>query len=604
MNNITVSRQMTAERLIKAANAFDFEESYTIADRVEELAEEVPDKIFVHYLDKQVSYKQHNSNANRVANVLHSGGVKEGGCVALLMENRPEYFSAWSGVAKLGAITPLINSNIRGQALQHALLISGARSLIVGSECLDNLGTINLTILAGWDIYIWLDPYQNNTSAELDHPTINFDERLASAGTKNPSRSLRVGRKINDCFVYIYSSGTTGLPKACKVTHEKFMGAGIAHRELCNYTEEDVFYGFMPLYHGASGLVVPSCAFATKGTVALRRSFSASEFWVDVRRYGVTGFQYIGEICRYLLNQPPSADDKNHSVRCMHGGGLRKDIWQNFVERFGIEQVMEGYGATEANGSILNVDNKVGSVGRIPFKEFSNARLIKYDLENQAHVLDEAGFCIESEVNEIGEFIAEITGEHGREAFYGYTSSEDTEKKIIRNVFRQGDAWYRSGDLLKCDEEDYYYFVDRLGDTYRWKGENVSTEEVAEPLMRIDTHASVNVYGVKVPGQEGRAGMAAIVLRGGIQFDGNEFYSTVSAALPRYAQPMFVRVMQEADVTEASYKLRKYYLQQEGYDYSFVSEPLYIRDEKNCSYVVLNAQSLDRLGVLPFDRHE
>jgi len=604
MSKGSVSREQTIERLRKAATAFSFSDDHTVADRVEELAELNPNHVFVYYLDKKTTYRAHNEIANRLANVLYKRGVRQGDRVALLMENRPEYFATWSGVAKLGAVTPLINSNIRGAALQHALLISEAHTLVVGAECLENLATIDLNVLSDWDIYVWDDPYQQVAPVALNLDCERLDDLLQDASKENPPRSLRAGRKIHDEFIYIYSSGTTGLPKACRVTHEKFLGAGEAHRALCDYTETDVYYAFMPLYHGASGLVVPSCAFATGGAVALRRRFSASEFWSDCRRYGVTGFQYIGEICRFLLNQPPRDDDKNHSVRAMHGGGLRKDVWEQFSVRFGIENVLEGYGATEANGAIMNVDNKIGSCGRIPYKEYSNARLVKYDLENDRHYTDENGFLIECGVDEVGEFIAEIRGEHGPQAFYGYTSVEATEKKILRNVFKHGDAWYRGGDLLKRDEDDYYYFVDRIGDTYRWKGENVSTVEVAEQLIGSADLESVNIYGVRVPGQEGRAGMAAIVMRPHQKFNGEKFYKQVSESLPRYAQPVFVRVMEEADVTEASLKLRKFFLQKEGYDYNSIADPLYIRDENNGTYAKLDADSLHRLDVLPFELHD
>jgi fatty-acyl-CoA synthase len=278
-------------------------------------------------------------------------------------------------------------------------------------------------------------------------------------------------------------------------------------------------------------------------TLALRRKFSAREFWNDVREYDVTHFQYIGEICRYLLNQPPRPDDRQHRMRAMIGNGLRADVWAPFVERFGVEKVIEFYGATEGNAPIINLENKLGSVGRWPLKALTNARLIRYDLDADEPLRGPGGLCVECAPGETGELVGRIpeAANDARGRFEGYTSKEATDRKVLHDVFAKGDAWFRSGDLLRQDAEGFFYFVDRIGDTYRWKGENVSTQEVAEALSSFPGLELVNVYGVQVPGQDGRAGMAALLMAPGRAFDGAAFWRHVDEALPRYAAPLFVR---------------------------------------------------------------
>jgi fatty-acyl-CoA synthase len=353
----------------------------------------------------------------------------------------------------------------------------------------------------------------------------------------------------------------------------------------------------LPLYHGAGGMVVVSCALAHGAAIALRRRFSARRFWDEARRDGVTACQYVGELCRYLLNAPPSPADRDHRIRVMMGAGLGADIWRPFQERFGIPRILEGWSSTEANTSLINLDGRVGSCGRIPFKERHNGRLIRYDVATDAHPRTPDGRCIECAPGEVGEFIGMILAlpDSGAGRFEGYTSDEATDRKILRDVFQPGDRWYRSGDLLVHDADGYFTFVDRIGDTFRWKSENVSTQEVAEVLGAFPGVAIANVYGVAVPGAEGRAGMAALVLRPGTAFDASGFFAFTSRRLPPYAVPLFVRLTPDADVT-STFKLRKVDLQEQGYDPARVADPLFVRDEARATYVPLTA---DRHATLP-----
>jgi fatty-acyl-CoA synthase len=333
-----------------------------------------------------------------------------------------------------------------------------------------------------------------------------------------------------------------------------------------------------------------SSVLSSGAAIALRRRFSASQFWDDIRQHRATCFQYIGEICRYLLQQPPRPDDRDHPVRAIIGNGLRADVWEAFQQRFGIREVREFYGATEGNAAIMNFENKVGSVGRFPWKVLTNARLVRYDVDTDTHGRGESGLCIECRPGEVGELVGRIPSDPNDPAgrFEGYTSKEATERKLLRDVFTPGDTWFRSGDLLRQDRDDFFYFVDRIGDTFRWKGENVSTQEVAEQLSDFPGVQLVNVYGVEVPGADGRAGMAALLLQPGVAFDGAAFYRHAQS-LPRYSTPLFVRLLAEQELT-GTFKIRKVELQREGFDPAAVADPIFLRDDAARAYIPLTPE--------------
>ena len=568
---------------------------YTVGDRFEERAREAPDRTFIYSGNERVSYGELNRAANRVAHVARAAGLRAGDCVALLMENRPEFIETWLGLAKLGVVTALLNTNLRGPPLRHALDAAGAAHRVVGSECLPALATLETDAKQT----TWVLP-DGAAAADLPEGASDLSKLLGDASTDDPHPSVRESLTAGDDLFYIFTSGTTGLPKAARLSHMRFLGVGDGMSAVAGYGPGDVIYAVLPLYHGAAGMVVVSCTLAQGAAILLRRRFSATRFWDDVRRHRVTACQYIGEICRYLLNQPSTARDRDHTLRVMMGAGLRADIWEEFQSRFGIEQILEGWSSTEANTSLVNLDNRVGSCGRIPFKNLHNGRLVRYDLETGAYPRDAQGHHIECEAEEVGEFIGAIPDlpDSGAGRFEGYTSGEATESKILRNAFAEGDAWYRSGDLLRRDEHDYYYFVDRIGDTYRWKSENVSTHEVAEALGGFPGLHMANVYGVKVPGTEGRAGMAALVIG---PFDARTFFEHAVARLPSYAVPLFLRIVDEADMT-ATFKLRKFRLQAEGYDPNVLGDPLFVLDEQARTYRKLTDESLKQVGVPPFER--
>jgi fatty-acyl-CoA synthase len=531
-----------------------------------------------------------------VAHWARGQGLGCGDAVALLMENRPEHLVVWAGLAKVGVTTALINSNLSGRGLRHALAASRSDTLLLGSECADRFASTASDLERPLRVWGQRDPEAEGEAVDLSVDADDLDAALAAQSADDPAPEARAALRCGDPLFFIYTSGTTGLPKAARFSHLRFLGIGEGVALALRLGPRDVHYCALPLYHSAGGAMVVSTVLAVGATLALRRRFSASHFWDDLRRHDATCFQYIGEFCRYLLDQPPRPDDRDHRVRVAIGNGLRPDIWETFQQRFAVENIVEFYGATEGNAIVLNLENKVGSVGRVPFRFMSNARLVRFDVATQTHVRDERGFCVECETGEAGEFIGRIPRRKqttlGR--FEGYTSEEATERKILRDVFESGDAWFRSGDLLQQDAEGYFYFVDRIGDTFRWKGENVSTQEVAEALSGFPGVSMVNVYGVEVEGREGRAGMAALVADDRSSFDGKAFHRFVSEGLPAYAAPVFVRLTGEPDVT-GTFKHRKVELQDEGFDVERITDPILVRDDEAGAYVPLTPETIGEI---------
>jgi fatty-acyl-CoA synthase len=579
-------------RLVK----FKPDRRLSVADVIERRARDHPDRPFVLFETRRLSYGEFNAAANRVADWARGQGLGCGDAVALLMENRPEYLVVWAGLAKVGVTTALINTKLSGRGLRHALAASRADTLVLGSECADRFATTASDLERPLRVWGQRDPGAEGQTVDLSVGADDLDAALAAQSADDPAPEARAALRCGDPLFFIYTSGTTGLPKAARFSHLRFLGIGEGAALALRLGPRDVHYCALPLYHSAGGAMVVSTVLAAGATLALRRKFSASQFWDDLRRYDATCFQYIGEFCRYLLDQPPRPDDRDHRVRAAIGNGLRPDIWETFQQRFAIANIVEFYGATEGNALVLNLENKVGSVGRLPFRFMSNARLIRFDIASQTHVRDERGFCVECETGEAGEFIGRIPRhEHttlGR--FEGYTSEEATERKILRDVFEPGDAWFRSGDLLRQDAEGFFYFVDRIGDTFRWKGENVSTQEVAEVLSGFPGVSMVNVYGVEVEGREGRAGMAALVADDRSSFDGKAFHRFVSEGLPAYAAPIFVRLTGEPDVT-GTFKHRKVELQSEGFDVERIADPILVRDDEAGAYVPLTPETMGEI---------
>lgn len=572
------------------------QQQYTVADRFEERVAELADKSFIIYQDKHYSYQQINAEANRIARYVKEQGLRCGDVVCVMMENRPEFFSVWLGLAKIGVTIALINTQIKERALSHAIETAAAKAMFIGGECMHLFNGIDRRPSG---VQYWYLPDSETTTVDTDLTAV--DTAIAAQVDNNLPAQVREGLVGESCLFYIYTSGTTGFPKAAKISHMRWVGVGDGMVAIMEIVPDDIFYCVLPLFHGAAGMSLTSTVISCGGTIVLRRRFSASQFWPEVRRHGVTVCQYIGEICRYLINAAPSAEDKNNSLRKMMGAGLGADIWQKFQERFDVADIYEGWSSTEANTSLINLENRIGSCGRQPFADRHNARLVKWDFEADTHVRDANGFMVECQPGEVGEMIAMILNmpETGACRFDGYTDEAATEKKRLRNVFQSGDCWWSSGDLLRFDEDRYFYFVDRIGDTYRWKSENVSTMEVAEAISEFPGVEIANVYGVRVAGQEGRAGMVALVLQPDVAFDPSAFYQHCCNKLPAYAVPLFVRLSHQADMT-TTFKLRKVDLQRQGYSPTLCAEPLFVAVDAERNYLPLTVQTLAAAGLPEF----
>jgi fatty-acyl-CoA synthase len=556
----------------------------TIVDIVSGFAAKAPNSVAILYQDQRVSYGELEAGANRYAHWGASIGVRRGDVVALLMENRPEYLIAWLGLLKLGAIVALINTNLRGHPLAHSIGVAEARHLILGSELAGHYSEAHALI--GKPPIVWATGGHVEGCADLD-------AALAAASPAPADPAWRAGVTCKDKAFYIFTSGTTGLPKAANISHMRMLFMMYGFSGALNSGPRDRTYNVLPLYHSAGGICAVGIALTAGGTLILRRKFSAQEFWNDCVKYDATFFQYIGELCRYLLNAPFSSNERAHHLRAITGNGLRPEIWPIFQERFAIPKIIEFYGATEGNVSMLNYDGKVGAVGRVPhyMRKIVTTRIVRFDIEHEMPVRGPDGFCIECAAGEVGEAIGQILDEPGK-TFDGYSRAADTEKKILRDVFAKGDAWFRTGDLMKCDELGYFYFVDRIGDTFRWKGENVATSEVAEALGVVDGIKEANVYGVAVPGRDGRAGMASLVVAP--DFDVTSLAAKLAGNLPAYARPVFLRLQPEMEIT-GTFKQRKVELVKEGFDPDTIPDPLYVLDPETQRYVPLDKPRYDEI---------
>ncbi len=538
--------------------------------------------------ERSVSWGELDAGANRVARWARRVGLGCGDVVGLLMENRPEYVVTWLGLARVGVTTALLNTNLAGDRLAHCLREAAAAHLIVGAEKGDACASA-LPLLERQPEVWWAGP----SAAARPPAAHDWDAALAQESVAALESGAREGLRTRDPLFYIYTSGTTGLPKAARFSHQRAIASALWCMSAQRLTSEDRVYDPLPLYHSAGGVMAAGGALIAGATLVIAPRFSASRFWSDCVKHEATSFQYIGELCRYLLNAPPSPDERRHRIRVCIGNGLRPEVWRPFQERFGIPRILEFYGATEGNVALMNFEGRVGAIGRLPawLRGVAGIELVRFDVEREEVVRGADGHCIPCEPGETGETIGRITALN---RFEGYTNAEATEKKILRNVFRRGDSYFRTGDLMRRDDDDFLYFVDRIGDTFRWKGENVSTGEVAEVLSVTPGVREANVYGVEVPGSDGRAGMAALVVDD--DFDLEELARRVEAELASYARPLFLRILPEMDVT-VTFKHRKVELVKQGFDPSSVSDPLYFRHPDKRRYVPLERGLYDSLAA-------
>ncbi|XP_050185750.1 long-chain fatty acid transport protein 6-like [Myiozetetes cayanensis] len=556
----------------------------SIIDLFMQRVEKIPYKPFLIYEGKVHTYQDVDRSSNRVAQVfLHYGNLKKGDTVALLMGNGPDFIHVWFGLAKLGCVVAFLNFNIHSRSLLHCLNTCAAKALVIGEDCLGSIEKEFIFHLLENNVAVWL----MSTSSPFQHVHTITDKLDKVLDNPVPSH-LKVVTNIRNTAMYVFTSGSTGFPKAAIITHLRALSASLMFSQ-CGAVSQDIMYVTLPLYHISASLLGIGGCIELGATCVLTKKFSARQFWNDCRKYDVTVFLYIGELCRYLCNCPSKEEDRVHKVRIALGNGIRPSVWKEFLMRFGPIQIFEFYGSSEGNLTFLNYTNKIGAVGRVGiFSKFLHSfELLKYDVWKQELKKDENGRFIKASVGKPGLLVVQVTDDA---PFSGYAGNKEaSEKKLLRNVFVKGDVYLDTGDLLVMDKDGFLYFSDRVGDTFRWKGENVATSEVAEIIGMMDFVQEVNVYGVSIKNYEGRIGMAAIVLKPNQAFNGERLYKHVVDFLPSYAQPRFVRIMGVMQIT-ATFKHQKNHLVNEGFNPEIISEPLYFLHEPARSYIPLTRE--------------
>lgn len=570
-------------KLLKMAEDIQPDSPATVADELEASVDRFTHKPAIIFEGQTLSYAELDRRANQVAHWALGQGYRPGETIALVMENHPDFVAIWFGLAKIGVVTALINSNLEGAGLAHSINIVNCRAAIAAGVQAQRVQAISPEL--SQQITLW------DFDGQSGHDMI---AALAEADIVRPDPAIRAHLRGRDTCLFIYTSGTTGLPKAAKITQMRFRGMGRTAIALSGLNSDDRVYNVLPLYHTTGGGLGMFGALLVGATVILRRKFSASAFWDDVADHQATLFVYIGELCRYLLNGAAHPKERSHQLRAGYGNGLRGEVWAPFVERFQVPTMREIYGSTEGNVTLLNLDGTIGAIGQMPrwLDNKIGVAIVKFDIIEEMPVRDARGYCIKVAADEVGETLGRI-GSSGREAFSGYHEKAATNSKILTDVFAPGDRWFRTGDLMRRDRDGYVYFIDRVGDTFRWKGENVATNEVSDALSKYPGIALANVYGVAVPHSEGKAGMAAITVDQ--DFDMAGLKDHLARHLPTYAIPLFIRIQPQAETT-GTFKFRKVELVKEGFDVAMVSDPLWFLDPGANEYVKLGPVEWARIN--------
>ena len=559
--------------------------------RVEANALKFGQRSAIVFEGQEVNWFEFNALANRYAHYLKSQGVQRGDTVSVIMENRIEFLALLVGVNKIGVTAGLINTNLTGKPLVHCITVTHSKKCIFGSEVSGALNEVKdeLGLTEGEDYFEMPDGGLDATTNWAK----NLAEGAAAASSENPEETSLI--TLGEVALYIFTSGTTGLPKAAVLSNRRYLtSADMAAMAGFKCTEQDRMYICLPLYHGTGLMVGAGAAMVSGASMFIRRKFSASNFLPEVREHGCTLLVYIGELCRYLSNTEAQAGDDKNPLRSMMGNGMRPDVWLGFKKRFGISRVAEFYGASEGNVAFANLMNRDCTVGMTS----AEVALVEYDVDNDEIVRDAAGRCVPVKAGEPGLLLGKITEDT---VFEGYTDPEATEKKIVRSALETDDAWFNSGDLMRTVDVGFtlgyphYQFVDRVGDTFRWKSENVSTNEVGEIINGFDQIKFCNVYGVEIPGTDGRAGMAAVTLQDGVaELDVDAFSTFLRSELPAYAVPLFVRIQPDIDVT-GTFKMVKGDLRKQAYDIRSFDDTVYALLPGSDRYAAFDLAMLEKI---------
>jgi fatty-acyl-CoA synthase len=527
---------------------------------------------------EQLSFRALEARMNQYSRWALGAGVARGETVALMMGNRPEYFAIWLGLIQVGAIAALISPSLRASALRHALEVAGVQRVIAAAAYTEVCAEATASLDG---VELWIHGGDRGYARRIDLEISLVDGDPLDERERPPVT-------LADHALRIFTSGTTGLSKAAEVSHRKVILWTHWFAGLAGMTAEDRLYNCLPMHHSVGGIVAIGAPLVFGGSVAIGERFSARGFWDDVTRWNCTAFQYIGELCRYLVAAPPRPEEESNRLRLAIGNGLSPEVWRALLDRLGPVRILEFYASTEGNVWLYNVEGKIGSIGRAPpyLALRGPITLARFDPDSQMPARGAGGFCERCFDGEIGEALGRI-GEDPGAQFEGYSEPIETEKKILRNVFARGDAWMRTGDLMRRDAQGFYTFVDRIGDTFRWKGENVATLEVSSVIQACPGVKQAIVYGVAVPGADGRTGMALMKIDG--KFDFGAFVGRLEA-LPRYAWPLFLRLARgEIETTETFKPKRPIYVAQ-GFDPAHIEDPLYVLDNERRAYVPLDAE--------------
>lgn len=554
---------------LSVANVTDTSKPVGLGLCLQDAVRRNPNGTAIMYRDTHLTYRQLNEWSNRIANHLTSVGVKKGDVVAVFIENRPELLAVVLGCAKIGAVNAMLNTQQTGKVLIHSFNLVKPRAAVVGEELLAPFNEVREHLEVNADaVYYVADTNTLEDAGKAPEGFRNLPTEISKAPTNDPDSINRI--YINDPLFYIYTSGTTGLPKAVIFTHGRWMkaygGFGLGAMQL---TPRDRIYVTLPFYHATGMCICWGSALAGAAGLIMVRKFSASRFFDDIRKYDATAFGYVGELCRYLMEQPEKPNDRDHKATKIIGNGMRPNVWVPFKQRFGIEEVLELYASSEGNvgfNNMFNFDNTVG-MSPVPYA------IVRYDKENDRPFRNARGFMEKVKTGEAGLLIGEITD---KSPFKGYTDPEKTEKVILRDVFKKGDSYFNTGDIMRDIGFKHAQFVDRTGDTYRWKGENVSTTEVEVIMDGFNGIVETVVYGVEIPNTNGRCGMASIRLTVPEEkFDFKGLAGHLRRELPHYAVPLFLRLAEQMDTT-GTFKHQKAKLKEEAFYREKVGAPVYV----------------------------
>ena len=598
-NNITIKnlfdkRSYLFRRINNMASIIDFSRTTkkeginrnSYGGMLEYSATKFPNNTALRYEDLSISFFELNEQVNKYANFLLSRGVSKGDSISLFMKNRPDYIISVFAIVKLGAVASLINNSLTGESLLHSINLTNPKTAIIGKELIPEYNAVRERSVIKNEIYFVPDGDSGTDLSDEAKDFVNISHESRDHSTHNPILSSAIG--LDDPCLYIYTSGTTGLPKASVQRHKRLILGCKAAMVINDLKPTDVLYCSLPLYHGTALGICYSAAMVNGASFIVSRKFSASNFWGDIEKYQATAFGYVGELCRYLIHQPESTLDAHNSLRVMIGNGLKEELWGEFKSRFNIEEVREFYGASEGNVvsvNIFNIDNTVGFV-------LSPYAVVEFNPELDEPILDAKGRMIRVKKGEAGLLLGKITS---RTPFDGYTEKKATQGKLFRGVFKNGDEWFNTGDLIKELGCRHIQFVDRTGDTYRWKGENVSTSEVEKVANNFPEIGESVAYGVEIPRTDGRAGMISITLKNKQStFDKEEFFVYLQQQLPSYAVPVFVRINKSFEKT-GTFKYQKGSLKKEGFNVREVKAPMQVALPGKNTYIDLTENILSRI---------